>query len=108
MQEIKNFGDLAKEKMRSTDRVLVLEVIDGEKIKSSTGMVDQRLFQGGNKLHAKRSPQYDLWELKYEQGAVPEPLRQKYTTFATLFKEASRFYEKRGLKISRVEDVAVG
>ena len=43
-------------KLRSNNRTLVLKPVDGKKAASSTGLVDPRLFTGGNNLHAIKMP----------------------------------------------------
>jgi len=68
-------------KMRSPDRVLILNVIDP---KERTGLMDPRVFAGTNPLHAKRDDQAGLWYLHYENGILPEPLKQRFTSFKAL------------------------
>ena len=75
-----------RNKLASSDRVLVLEVVDGEKPLSSTGLVDPRLFTGENKLHAIKNPQTCLWHLTYEMGVLPATLKGEYTGFNQLKK----------------------
>lgn len=92
-------------KMRSTDRVFVLEVIPGEKAKTNTGMVDPRLFKEGaegNRLHAIMDTQSSLWYLKYEKGGLPEPLKGMFTSFNKLKDFAERFFINRGVRITEV------
>jgi len=94
-----------KEKqMNNDDRVLVMEVKEGENVKATTGLVDNRLWKGGNKLHAVREPQTSFWYLKYEKGGLPETLKQKFTSFTALRRHAERYFEQRGLELVKVED----
>lgn len=80
------------------DRVLLLEPIDGKPL-SSKGLVDPRLFSGENKLHAIRTDNDQLWSFKYESGAVPEPLKQKYTSFGKLLKDAELYFATRNVRV---------
>lgn len=93
-----------KDKMRSDDRILVVQQIEGVKPLSSTGLVDTRLFKGGNKLHARKSINSSLWYLEYEQGGLPEPLRQQWTSWTKMMAFVRDYFNKRGLDIVRVED----
>lgn len=90
--------------VRKDDRVLVLEPIPGDKVKSSKGDYDPRLFSGENKLHAIRDPDTNLWFLKYDKGGLPEPLKQRFTNFQSTKEYVERYFQRRGLQISRIED----
>lgn len=92
-----------RQKMRADDRVLVLEPIDA-KAKSTTGLVDTRLFKGENSLHAIRHPEYSSWTLRYEHGIIPQPLRQTFTSFNALYKYADDYFKRRNIKITKVID----
>lgn len=91
-------------KMRSTDRVLVLSVMDGKKPLDSIGNSDKRLFTGENKLHAIVDTQSMLWKLKYDMGAVPQLLQGVFTSFAALKKHAEGYYKLRNIEIKEVKD----
>lgn len=91
-------------KMRKTDRVLELQPKDGEKVKNSAGLVDTRLWTGGNALHAIQEPDTNLWYCKYEAGMLPDPLKQKFTSFAALKKFVERYFNRRNLNIVKVQD----
>lgn len=80
------------------DRVLLLEPIDGKPL-SSKGVVDPRLFTGENKLHAIRTDNDQLWSFKYEAGAVPEPLKDKFTSFSKLLKHAEVYFSTRNVRV---------
>lgn len=88
--------------LASPDRVLVLEPIDGKKPLSSTGLVDPRLFTGGNKLHAIMDKQTSLWTLKYDDGLVPPALRSQYTGFRILKEHCEQYFAKRNMRIKEV------
>lgn len=91
-------------KERSTDRVLVLKPKAGEEVKSSKGMVDPRLFNGENKLHAIMDGQNLLWSFKYEFGGLPEPLKQSFTNFTLALDHAKKYFESRGIEIVEIQD----
>ena len=91
-------------KLRSNNRTLVLKPVDGKKAASSTGLVDPRLFTGGNNLHAIKMPPYGLWAFKYDSGGLPEPLKQKFTSFKALFDFAKVYFLKRNLEIVEIKD----
>lgn len=92
------------DKARKTDRVLVLKVKDGEKALSSTGLVDPRLFTGENRLHAIQDEQNRLWKFKYDAGAVPPALSQRYLTFDDMLQKAKVYFSKRNVEIVEVID----
>lgn len=93
--------DSLESKMRSPDRILLLEKIDP---KSPTGMIDPEVFAGNNPLHAKRDDQAGLWYLQYERGVLPEPLKHRYTSFKDLLKYAGVYFAKRNISIRAVRD----
>lgn len=96
--------DSLESKMRSPDRILVLSVIDGKAPLSSMGMVDSRLFSGGNKLHAKMEPETTLWYFQYEDGLLPQALKNKFTSFKILMKYADAYFRTRNIEIKEVKD----
>lgn len=91
-------------KMRATDRILVLKPIDNEKPRTAYGNVDPKIFTGENKLHAIKDDEYNHWYLKYDNGGIPEVLKQKFTSFKALLKHAEVYYRTRNLKIVEVID----
>lgn len=91
--------------VRSTDRILSLSVIDGEKPKSSTGLVDTRLFTGDQQLHLKMDHQTCLWYFQYSNnGMLPEALQGRYTGFKAGIKFAEDYFRKRNIKITEIKD----
>lgn len=90
--------------VRSNDRILELSVIDGKQPLSSTGMVDTRLFTGGNRLHAIMDPESCLWRFKYDDGILPGPLKGIFTSFKTLRKFAEDYFVKRNIVIKEIKD----
>lgn len=92
--------------MLPSDRVLKLEVIDGKKPRTSTGLVDTRLFNNGGSLHAVMDNQTCLWTFKYDSGTLPPKMKQQFTSFSALKKFADQYFETRNLKIVEVNDAA--
>ena len=95
--------DSAESRMRSPDRVLELEHVTTTTNKN-TGLVDTSLFTGTNKLHAKMDPETTFWYFQYERGILPEPLKQKFTSFKVLLKHAEEYFKKRNINIKQVKD----
>jgi len=90
--------------LRSSVRELVLEVIDGAKPKTNTGLVDSGLFSGENALYAIKDEEDNLWSLKYKRGVLPQPLKQKFTGFNQLKRYTDAYFLSRNLKIVNVKD----
>lgn len=84
-----------KEKMRSEDRILVLEAVGEQK----------SLIDTTQELHAIRGPFDNLWRLKYLRGIVPGPLKQSWTSFPQLLKYTQGYFDTRNIKIKEVVDV---
>lgn len=80
-------------------RTLKLELIDDKAPISATGVVDRSLFTGGNKLYAVMDDEGTLWSLRYDSGNIPEPLRQRFTTFTKAFKAAEDYFSTRNIRI---------
>ena len=93
-----------KDKLKKDDRILEIGIKDGEKPLSSIGLVDKRLFQGGNKLHAYYVPQFGQWKLRYEVGAIPPALDASWTSFEGLLYEVKRYLATRNLEVTQVLD----
>lgn len=90
--------------LRSNDRVLVLEKIEGKDAKGSTGLVDPRLINGANKLHVNFDEETQLWGFSYEKGGIPEDMKQRFTSFPKALEFARNYYAKRNIKITEVQD----
>lgn len=89
------------EKVQSTnDRLLKITPKEGFNPESSTGLVDNRLFLGDNKLHALLDTQKHLWYLKYDKGGLPEPLKVKFTTYKHLLDYVKSYFDKRNLTVT--------
>lgn len=91
-------------KEKKTDRIVVLRPIAGTKATSSTGLVDPRLFKGENKLHVVKEEQTNMWFFRYEQGGLPEPLKQRFTSFKLALEHAENYYKSRNVEIVEVID----
>ena len=90
------------DKIRKTDRILLLKAREGAT--SSTGLIDNRLFTGENKLHAIMHPRTLLWFFKYEHGGLPELLKQKFTNFNAAHDHAKKYFNSRGVEIVGIVD----
>ena len=91
-------------KNRSSDRILVLSKIEGLPSLTSKGLVDDRLFNGGNRLHAIMDPEYGFWSVRYDEGLVPQPLQQRWTSFTRLFDFVSGYFKRRNIEIKEIID----
>ena len=94
-----------REKMATNDRVLVLKVIDGKDAKGSAGVVDTRLFTGSNKLHGVYDERTGMWNMRYETGALPGALQQKFITFEELEDFAKKYFLTRNVEIVEIINV---
>lgn len=89
---------------KNSDRILVLAPMEGKFVKSGTGIVDKQLFTGGNNLHAIMDNASCLWILKYDHGALPPVLKQKWTSFSKLYAFVEDYMNKRNIQIKEVID----
>lgn len=86
------------ERMNTQDRVFSFRPKDSKKLKND--MMDPRLIDGKNKLHAVQDAATCLWSLKYEHGQLPEALRDsRFTRFDTLQKAVEVYYGSRGYEV---------
>jgi len=96
---------LPETNVRSTDRIISLEVIDGEKAKSSTGGTDTRLFTGEQQLRLKMDPQTCLWYFQYSNnGLLPGGLQGNFTGFKAGLKHAESYFLRRNIRIKEQKD----
>ena len=89
--------------MLKTDRLYRLEIIDGTQPKSVTGMVDPRLFAGGNKLHIKKDLETNFWSFAYDEGLPPRDLRCAFTSLPAAIRHAEQYYNTRNLRIKEID-----
>lgn len=95
--------DRNDDRNHSDDRIFVLEPMAGKGTLSSTGLVDNRLLKGGNNLRAIKDPQNgSIWMFKYDSGALPEPLKQKFTSFTKLKQFAEEYLGRRNIQIKEI------
>ena len=86
------------QRMNTDDRVFSFKVKPN--FKKGTSMVDPRLAEGKNRLHAYQDGATCLWFLQYDHGNLPEPLRgQRYTRFESLEQAVRTYYGNRGYDV---------
>ena len=93
--------------MRSSDRILMLEPVEGKDAKkgNNSGIIDPTLFkEGGNRLHCVMDPETCLWTFKYEKGMVPPMLKGTWTGFRAAKRHAEDYFLGRNIKITEVKD----
>lgn len=101
------YTESPESKMRTPDRVLKLEIIDGKKPINSIGIVDPRLFKDGpeaNRLHILMDVQTSLWSIKYDKGAIPPALAGQFTGFKQAYDHAKTYFQNRNINIIQVQD----
>lgn len=89
--------------MAKTDRSFKLKIVDNELPLASTGMVDTRLFKGGNIFHIKKDPETNFWTFAYDDGIIPQPLRCNFTNFTMAKKHADLYYNGRNLNLEEID-----
>lgn len=102
-----NMSPSGESKMRSPDRILMLEEIEGKgALRGTVGnIVDPTLFkEGGNRLHCVMDQSTCLWSFKYEKGMIPPGLKGSYTGFRAAKKKAEEYYFNRNIRVSEVKD----
>lgn len=93
-----------RDKMKATDRILVLKIIDGTKPKTTTGLIDPDLFKGNNRLHVVKEPDTNFWYFKQDKGILAPALRQKFTTFLYAKEYATNYFKTRNIEVKEVID----
>lgn len=68
------------------------------------GLIDKRLFTGGNNLHAILDRQTMLWGLAYDSGVLPQQLQQRFTGLTPLYKTVRDYFDKRNVDIVEIID----
>lgn len=89
-------------KTASTDRIIYLEPMEGKSAKDTQGRVDPKLFTGENKIHAVMDDETCHWSIRYECGATPEPLKQRFTSFKMLVQFVESYFKTRNVKIKEI------
>ncbi len=90
--------------VRSQDRKILLEPMEGKEPKGTNGQIDPKLFKGDNYLHAVIDTQTMLWSLHFDSGVVPGSFKQQFTSFPKALKFVEDYYAKRNVKVSQVID----
>jgi len=93
--------DIEPSNHRKSDRVFVLEKIDPNE---KNWRIDTRLIDGKNRLHAVKDFQLPLWNLKLDNGQLPEQLNSSFTSFTAAKKTVEAYFNKRGVKVTEVLD----
>ena len=91
-------------KIRSHDIIIELQPIEGKATLTSAGLTDSRLFTGENRLHAKMNLQNCMWHCEYENGMLPQPLKQHFTSFSRLLTCVSEYFKRRNIEVTKVID----
>lgn len=86
--------------MVKNDRILVLEQLDDKK---SPGLLDPRVFKGGNNLHVVMDANTTMWTFRMEHGLVPAMLRNRYTDFKAAYRHAEEYFMTKSIKIKEVQ-----
>jgi len=89
---------------RKTKVELVLQVQEGKLPTSVSGLVDPRLFKGGNKLYMVQDPSSMLWGFKYDIGGIPSGLNQRFTNREKALEFAKTYLKTRNLEVKEVID----
>lgn len=88
---------------RAQDIVFKLKPREGLQLNTS-GIVDRRLFLGGNSLHAKMNKQTCLWRCEYEMGELPPQLKGQFTSFNKIYDAIRVYFDKRNIDIIETID----
>lgn len=91
-------------KQRKDERTLVLRPMEGKFTKATSGLTDSRIFTGENTVCAVMDPRDCLWSIKYKVGVVPQPLKQKFTSFSALKRHVDEYFGRRNILIEKVID----
>jgi hypothetical protein len=87
-------------KNQENDRVIIPVRREGNTM-TDQGLVDNRIFNGGNRIHAVQD-ESGLWVLRYDSGSVPPALRQQFTSFSQLLKFLRSYFDKRNIDIKEI------
>lgn len=96
---------MSQVEQNTSTRTIKLKVIDGKKPLNTTGLVDSRLFSGENHLIAKMNPETCHWALFYENGVLPQPLRQTWTSFRIMRTFLDGYFQRRNIEIKEVINI---
>lgn len=95
----------AMSNLKASDRVLMLEPIEGKPALTTYGTPDKRLFTGEQNLYLKMDPETCLWSFQYtNNGLLPAGLTGRFTSFKAGYKHAEGYFLKRNIKITSVKE----
>ncbi len=90
------------DKMNSSTRYFNLKLSEGTSARTDTGILDKKLFTGDNKLKAEMDQETSLWSLSYENGNIPQTLKQQFTSFSKCKQFADAYFKKRNVEIVEI------
>lgn len=90
---------IRRKENKTLDRILILRPIEGKSAKRDTGLTDNTLFTGANRLHAVQNPQNGLWSLKYDSGLIPPALKMQFTNFNILMTYVTEYFKRRNISV---------
>ena len=93
-----------KEKMKSDTREILLAPMGGKNTLSSSGMIDNRLFNGENKLHATLDMRTGMWHLHYDIGGLPGGLKGNWTLFSELESHVRNYFKTRNVVVTEIKE----
>lgn len=85
-------------KMNGNDRILKLTKRE-KRLNTFPGLIGEEVFTGKNNLHAVYKEDLGLWYLKLEKGAVPEGLKQQWTSFSALMKHTKLYFDGKAIDV---------
>lgn len=91
-------------KNHAPTREIVVKPMEGFKTLDSAGVVDTRLWKGGNAIYAVMGDG-GIWHFQYQNGVLPEVLRGKFTSLSKLVSFAKEYFSKRNLEVTEVKDL---
>lgn len=101
MQITKGVAEKEAQKMRSTERQILLRI---NKDLKNKGVLSQEIARGDNKLYGVLDRRTMLWSAKMEKGIVPNAFRQRFTSFDDLLKFSTKYFKDRGIEVIGVKD----
>lgn len=94
-----------KKKMKSDHRIIVLQPVDGERVRDQSGLISKSAFDGSNQLHAQFSHHTGMWRLNYDKGGLPGGLQVLFTSFPELLNHVRLYFYRRNVEVVDVVDV---
>ena len=94
-------------KNHAPTREIIIKPMEGFKTLDSAGVVDTRLWKGGNSIYAIMGDG-GIWHFQYQSGILPEALQGKFTALSKLVTFAKEYFRKRNLEVVEVKDLYNG